>query len=101
MPSKSSAVTATQKGSIGESIVKIGLILESAGRLSPFDPFADDDGIDLLVYDKKIGNAVPVQVKTRVQATKRNPTVQFQVRCATFDPGVRDFVIQLGDTGHD
>ena len=52
-------VTATQKGAIGESIVAIQLIVESGGRLSPFEPLADDDGIDLLIYDKQTGYSAP------------------------------------------
>ena len=91
----SSKVTPTQKGSIGESIVKIGLILESDGRLSPFEPFADDDGIDLLVYDKTTGIAVPLQVKTRTQDPQQSPNVQFRVRRATFHPNVPGFVLAV------
>ena len=87
-------VTATQKGAIGESIVAIQLILESGGRLSPFTPLADDDGIDLLIYDKLTGHAAPLQVKTRTRTVKRTPNiVHFQVRRATFDPRVVGFVL--------
>ena len=59
------AVTATQKGAIGESIVAIQLILESGGRLSPFEPLADDDGIDLLIYDKETGTLCPSSSKDK------------------------------------
>ena len=87
-------VTATQKGAIGESIVAIQLILESGGRLSPFEPLADDDGIDLLIYDKETGHSAPLQVKTRTGTVKRNPNiVHFQVRRATFDSNVDGFVL--------
>ena len=87
-------VTATQKGAIGESTVAIQLILESGGRLSPFHPLADDDGIDLLIYDKQTGSSAPLQVKTRNGTVKRDPNiVHFQVRRATFDPRVDGFVL--------
>ena len=90
------AVTATQKGAIGESIVAIQLILESGGRLSPFEPLADDDGIDLLIYDKQTGYSAPLQVKTRTGTVKRHPNiVHFQVRRATFDSSVDGFVLAV------
>ena len=89
-------VTATQKGAIGESVVAIQLILDSGGRLSPFEPLADDDGIDLLIYDKKTGYAAPLQVKTRTRTLRRNPNiVHFQVRRATFSPNVDGFVLAV------
>ena len=89
-------VTATQKGAIGESIVAIQLILESGGRLSPFEPLADDDGIDLLIYDKKTGYAAPLQVKTRTTTVRRHPNiVHFQVRRATFSSNTGGFVLAV------
>ena len=89
-------VTATQKGAIGESIVAIQLIVKSGGRLSPFQPLADDDGIDLLVYDKQTGHSAPLQVKTRTGTVKRHPNiVHFQVRRATFDSSVDGFVLAV------
>jgi hypothetical protein len=46
---------------------------------------ADDTGIDLLIYDKVTGHALPVQVKTRTKTLKRHPKIlHFQVRKATF-----------------
>ncbi len=91
-----SEVTATQKGAIGESIVAIQLILKSDGRLSPFEPLADDDGIDLLIYDKQTGYAAPIQVKTRTGTVKRHPNiVHFEVRRATFDSNVDGFVLAV------
>lgn len=65
-------------------------MLRSEGRLSPFSPVADDDGIDLLIYDKLTGRALPAQVKSRTVALKRRGkedrgnTVHFEVRKATF-----------------
>ena len=55
-------LTSTQIGAIGESVVAVGLTLTSQGRLAPFKPFADDDGIDLLIYDKETKRALPIQV---------------------------------------
>ncbi|MCH8158120.1 MAG: hypothetical protein IID18_10300 [Nitrospinae bacterium] len=43
-------ITTTQIGAIGEHIAASQLMLASQGRLSPFLPMADDDGIDLLIF---------------------------------------------------
>ena len=56
-------LTQTQIGSIGEVTVAAQLMLLSHGRLSPFLPFADDEGIDLIVSDKLTGESLPVQTK--------------------------------------
>lgn len=63
--------TSTQIGSIAENLVANALMVASHGRLSPFWPVADDDGIDLLIYDKESGRALPAQVKSRTVALKR------------------------------
>ncbi len=82
--------TSTQIGAIAENLVANALMVESGGRLSPFAPVADDDGIDLLIYDKKSGRAMPVQVKSRTITLKkrgsqqRGNVVHFEVRAATF-----------------
>lgn len=79
-------VTATQLGAIAENLVASSLIIESAGRLSPFRPFADDRGIDLLIYDKVTGCAIPIQVKSRTKTLNRFPKrVRFNVQRATFN----------------
>ena len=45
----------------------------SDGRLSPFQPLADDDGLDVLFFDKVTGNSVAIQLKCRtVSIRKRN-----------------------------
>lgn len=82
--------SSTQIGAIAESLVANALILHSGGRLSPFAAIADDDGIDMLVYDKKSGRALAAQVKSRTVALKRRGStergniVHFGVRRATF-----------------
>lgn len=79
-------LSSTQIGAIAENVVANALMKQSNGRLSPFRSVADDDGIDLLVYDKHTGNAVPVQVKSRTGALKRSGSnepgkvVHFEVR---------------------
>lgn len=80
-------LTSTQIGAIGESVTASGLILASGGRLAPFTPMADDDGIDLLIYDKLTRQALPLQIKsrTRVDDLERQ-TVQFDVRKTTLNP---------------
>ena len=82
-------LTSTQIGAIGEEIVASGLMIASGGRLSPFQPVADDDGIDLLIYDKKTGKALPIQVKSRLSTIKkpgkseRGNTVHFEIRAVS------------------
>lgn len=82
--------TSTQLGAIAENLVANTLMLESGGRLVPFVPQADDDGIDLLIYDKETGRALPVQIKSRTITLKRRGSeergdvVHFEVRRATF-----------------
>lgn len=79
-------LTSTQIGAIAESVVANALMRDSHGRLSPFWSIADDDGIDLLVYDKDSGRAIPVQVKSRTNTLKkrgsqeRGNVVHFEIR---------------------
>jgi hypothetical protein len=94
--SATSEISHTQLGRIGEYIVSMSLLMHSRGRLSPFTPAADDDGIDLLVYDKLTGHALPLQVKARTRTLKaRRNTVHFQVRRATFREESRGFLLAL------
>lgn len=82
--------SSTQLGAIAENLVSNAIMVESGGRLSPFTPRADDDGIDLLIYDKETGRALPAQVKSRTVTLKkkgseeRGDVVHFEVRHATF-----------------
>jgi hypothetical protein len=82
--------SSTQIGAIAENLVSTALMLESGGRLAPFLPLADDDGIDLLIYDKSTGKALPAQVKSRTVTLNRPGTTQrgnqahFEIRRATF-----------------
>lgn len=78
-----SKLTSTQIGAIGEAVVAAGLMHASGGRISPFKPFADDDGTDLLLFDKLTKRAIPLQVKCRTGLDKGG-TVQFDVRLKTF-----------------
>ena len=79
-------LTATQKGEVAENMVANVLIVESDGRLSPFRPIADDGGMDLLIFDKTTGRALPCQVKSRTVTLKRHPNIcHFQVRKASFN----------------
>jgi hypothetical protein len=82
--------SSTQIGAIAVSHVANVLMISSGGRLSAFWPVADDDGIDLLIYDKVTGRALPAQVKSRTVALKkrgsseRGNVVHFEIRKATF-----------------
>lgn len=87
MPTPSS----TQIGAIAENLIATILTIESGGRIAAFKPIADDDGIDLLVYDKDRGKALPLQVKSRTVTLNRpgtqlrGDTAHFQFRIATFN----------------
>ena len=77
--------TSTQIGAMGECLAAAGILEGSAGRLSPFKPVADDDGMDLLLFDKLTRKAIPVQIKTRRSYDDPKAwTVQFDVRLKTF-----------------
>ena len=89
-------LTSTQRGAIGESIAATGLMLASGGRLSPFRPIADDDGIDLLVVDKLSRSIIQLQVKCRTKVDDpRADTVQFDVQLNTFAEDGRGYVLAI------
>lgn len=91
-----SGITTTQIGAIGETTAATHLTIASQGRLSSFEPVADDDGIDLLVFDKATRNAVPIQVKTRLASTAgKSETFQFDVRRATFTETENSFLLAI------
>jgi hypothetical protein len=78
-------ITSTQTGAVGELMIAAGLIVASGGRLAPFKPVADDDGIDLLVYDKLTRQCAPLQVKSRTRGDgPGGRTVQFDVQRTTY-----------------
>jgi hypothetical protein len=87
-------LTDTQKGAVGEAVVATGLILASKGRLAPFKPVADDDGIDLLIYDKVSRQSIPLQIKCRtsIDASTKG-TVEFNVRQSAFKEGCGIFIL--------
>lgn len=91
-------LSTTQQGAIAESIVAIELMTGSGGRLAPFKPIADDDGIDLLVYDKETSRATPLQVKARFNIDAGG-TVEFNVRKSTWrkDPAARLLCVLIAD----
>lgn len=88
--------TQTQIGSIGGVTVAAQFMLMSHGHLSPFLPFADDDGIDLIVFDKITGVSLPVQVMARTNLTLgKSDTVQFDVRSRTFSDRPGSFLLAI------
>lgn len=81
-------VSETQKGSIAENLICNWLIIGSNGRLSPYQPVADDAGVDLLVYDRETQRTLLLQIKgrTRTEAMTANRRgVRFNLRIATFE----------------
>ncbi len=92
-------LTSTQIGSLAENLVANELMIESRGRLSPFQPIADDDGIDVLIYDKKSGKSAPLQIKARTSTInkrgkqERGNTVHFEHRKATLNIKRNSFLL--------
>lgn len=82
-------LSSTQIGAIAENLVANELMIESSGRLTPFQPIADDDGLDVLIYDKVTGRAVPIQIKARTNTLKKKGSIErgnvahFQVKKST------------------
>ncbi len=93
-------LTSTQIGAVGEAVVAAGLILASKGRFAPFKPFADDGGIDLLIFDKAGQGVLPLQLKCRTGADRAaNGTVEFDVRLSAFKEDLGIFVLAALLTG--
>ena len=90
------SLTSTQRGAIGESVAATGLMLASGGRLSPYKPIADDDGVDLLLVDKLSRSIVQLQVKCRTKVDDpKAETVQFDVQLNTFSPKAEGYVLGI------
>lgn len=97
-------LTSTQIGAIGENLLVNAVMKASGGRLSPFQPLADDDGIDVLFFDKLTGNAIALQLKCRTvtlfkrsartgAAKERGNQVHFEVRKSTFSSARRAYFV--------
>ena len=86
-------------GSIGENMLVNAVMKASKGRLSPFKPVADDDGLDVLLFHKDTGNSVAIQLKCYIDidrksnSKERGNTAQFGVRKATFKDERRAFLV--------
>jgi len=95
MPTLSSTpkLSSTQIGVIGENLLVNAVMKASNGQLSPFKSVADDDGLDVLFFDKKTGNAVAIQLKCRTATDGKRNTAQFDVRKATVRKERRAFLV--------
>ncbi len=93
IPPVTPKLSSTQVGIIGENLLVNAVMKASSGRLSPFKPVADDDGLDVLFFDKATGNSVAIQLKCRTGTDGGGNTVQFDVRMATFKEGRKAFVV--------
>ncbi len=88
-------LSTTQIGAIGENLLINAIMRASDGRLSPFQPVADDDGLDVLFFDKVTGNSVAIQLKCRTMTKRkrnsdeRGNVVDFNVGKATFNEARR------------
>lgn len=91
--------TSTQVGAIAENLVINALVTASKGRIAPFRPFADDEGIDILAYDKESGSAIPIQVKARTvtlfkpKTKVRGNLAHFEVRKVVLDRNKRSVLV--------
>jgi hypothetical protein len=92
-PSSIPKLSSTQIGIIGENLLVNAVMKASNGRLSPFKSVADDDGLDVLFFDKKTGNSVAIQLKCRTKTDSGGNTAQFDVREATYKEERRAFVV--------
>ncbi|AIV46680.1 DUF4365 domain-containing protein [Burkholderia pseudomallei] len=92
-------LSSTQVGAIGENLLANAVMKASDGRLSPFQPLADDDGLDVLFFDKLTGNSVAIQLKCRTvtirksNSKERGHIVHFEVRQATFNDARRAYLV--------
>jgi hypothetical protein len=93
------SLSSTQIGAIGENLLVNAVMKASEGRLSPFQPLADDDGLDCLFFDKETGNSVAIQLKCRTTALKkknsevRGNVLHFDVRQSTFREARRAWLV--------
>jgi hypothetical protein len=93
------ALSSTQIGAIGENLLINAVMKASDGRLTPFQPLADDDGLDVLFFDKETGNSVAIQLKCRTATIRkrgsdeRGNVAHFQVRQATFSDARRAYLV--------
>src|SRR5574338_1393767 len=95
------ALSSTQIGAMGENLLVNAMMKASDGRLTPFQPLADDDGLDVLFFDKFTGSSIAVQLKCRTvtlfkRGTKeRGNTLHFEVRKATFKEARRAYLVAV------
>lgn len=87
-------LSTTQKGKVTEYLVASALTLASGGRISPFVPLSDDDGIDLIVMDKASQRLLPLQVKSAVASQTRR-TIQFDIRKATYSEAANRHLVAI------
>ena len=87
------ALTSTQIGKIGENLLMNSVMTESEGRLSPFSPIADDDGLDILFFDKQTGGSIALQLKCRNRTNPNKPQIYFKLRKATFNGSRNTFLV--------
>jgi len=92
-------LSSTQIGAIGENLLVNAVMKASDGRLSPFQPLADDDGLDVLFFDKLTGKSVAIQLKCRTVALKkpgseeRGKRIHFEIRKSKFNEARRTFLV--------
>ncbi|MDG0023650.1 hypothetical protein [Trinickia sp. Y13] len=93
------SLSSTQVGVIGENLLVNAVMKASDERISPFTSIADDDGLDVLFFDKETGNSLAIQLKCRTVTTRkrssddRGNVTYFQVRKAAFNGARRAYLL--------
>lgn len=81
-----SELNETQKAGITEMFFALNSLLGGDGKISLATPFVDDEGVDLIVYRRKLGGKVLyLQIKSRFTLTKKG-YFKSQVRKKSFSP---------------
>lgn len=75
--------SSTQKGATSENLLINTILKASDGRPSPFRPVADNDGIDVLFFDKLTERAIATPQCCKSGTTVRDKTSHFEVRKST------------------
>ena len=69
--------------SIGENLLINAVMKASEGRLTPFQPLADDDGLDVLFFDKL---TVPITVTVTICTGLPYPFTAASIRAISIFP---------------
>jgi hypothetical protein len=86
------ALSESQKGRIVEQLVGTTLLLQSDGALRVSLPLVDDEGVDLIVGNRRNDKSLLLQIKSRFSLTGRK-RYRTDVRRATCAPNRNKFLL--------